>query len=145
MRWKQFLTPVQSMDTESAQQLVTEKKPSEINILDVRQPGEYEAGHIPGSKLMPVGDLGKLALATKCPIAVRGNGLEEVASLTTKLTEMKIKDIVVDTGARKLNQAFQDHIELRRAALYLPTGVSVSRQPVRLLFRSQKQTFSHRS
>jgi acetyl-CoA decarbonylase/synthase complex subunit gamma len=30
---------------------------------------------------------------------------------------MKIKDIVVDTGARKLNRAFQDHIELRRAAL----------------------------
>jgi acetyl-CoA decarbonylase/synthase complex subunit gamma len=64
-----------------------------------------------------VEDLGKLALEAKCPIAVKGNGLEEVASLTAKLTEMKIKDIVVDTGARKLNKAFQDHIELRRAAL----------------------------
>jgi len=64
-----------------------------------------------------VDDLGKLALEANCPIAVRGNGLEEVAGLTTKLTEMKLKDIVVDTGARKLNQAFKDHIELRRAAL----------------------------
>ena len=64
-----------------------------------------------------VEDLGKLALEAKCPIAVRGHGLEEVASLTTKLTEMKIKDIVVDTGARKLGQAFKDHVELRRGAL----------------------------
>ena len=58
MRWKQFLTPVQSMDTEKAQQLVSEKTPSGINIIDVRQPGEYETGHIPGAKLIPVGDLG---------------------------------------------------------------------------------------
>jgi len=64
-----------------------------------------------------VDELGKLALEANCPLAVRGNGLEDVAGLTTKLTEMKLKDIVIDTGARKLNQAFQDHIELRRAAL----------------------------
>ncbi len=64
-----------------------------------------------------VDDLGKLALESGCPIAVRGNGLEEVAGLTAELTEMKLKDIVVDTGARKLNQAFKDHIEMRRAAL----------------------------
>ena len=61
-----------------------------------------------------VEDLGKLALESGCPIAVRGNGLEEVAGLTTKLTEMKLKDIVIDTGARKLNQAFKDHIEIAK-------------------------------
>ena len=59
MRWKQFLTPVQSMDAEKAQQFISDCKPSEVNILDVRQPGEYETGHLPGSKLIPVGDLGK--------------------------------------------------------------------------------------
>ncbi len=59
MRWKQFLTPVQSMNTEKARRLVSEKAPSEITILDVRQPGEYKTGHIPGSKLIPVADLGK--------------------------------------------------------------------------------------
>ena len=59
MKWKQFLTPVQSMTTNKAQQFVSQKAPSEITILDVRQPGEYKAGHIPGAKLIPVADLGK--------------------------------------------------------------------------------------
>ena len=62
-------------------------------------------------------DLGKIALDNNCPIAVKGNSLEEVAELTTKLTEMKVKDIVIDTGARTLKQSFNDHIALRRAAL----------------------------
>ncbi len=64
-----------------------------------------------------VEELGTLALESGCPLAVKGNGLEEVAALTAKLTGMKLKDIVVDTGARKLAQAFQHHIEMRRAAL----------------------------
>jgi acetyl-CoA decarbonylase/synthase complex subunit gamma len=62
-------------------------------------------------------DLGKIALDNDCPIAVKGNSLEEVAELTTKLTAMKVKDIVIDTGARTLKQSFDDHIALRRAAL----------------------------
>jgi len=62
-------------------------------------------------------ELGKLALEHNCPLAVKGNGLEEVAAMTSRLTEMKLKDIFVDTGARKLGQAFQDHIAMRRAAL----------------------------
>jgi len=62
-------------------------------------------------------ELGKLALESSCPLAVKGNGLDEVAAMTSKLTDMKLKDIVIDTGARKLSQAFQDHIALRRAAL----------------------------
>jgi len=64
-----------------------------------------------------VEDLGKLALENKCPLAVRGKDLDEVAELTSKLTEMKLKDIVIDTGARNLRQAFKDHIDIRRAAL----------------------------
>ena len=34
-----------------------DKKPEDYNLLDVRQPGEYERGHLPGAKLIPVGDL----------------------------------------------------------------------------------------
>ena len=64
-----------------------------------------------------VEELGKIALDNDCPIAVRGNSLEEVAELITKLTDMKVKDIVIDTGARTLKQSFDDHISLRRAAL----------------------------
>jgi len=64
-----------------------------------------------------VEDLGKLALDNKCPLAVKGNDLDEVAALTAKLTDMKLKDIVIDTGTRELSQAFKDQIAIRRAAL----------------------------
>lgn len=31
--------------------------PTEYNLVDVRQPGEYEEEHIPGTKLIPLGEL----------------------------------------------------------------------------------------
>lgn len=34
-----------------------QKKPDEYNLIDVRQPGEYEKGHIPGAKLIPITEL----------------------------------------------------------------------------------------
>ena len=57
MRWKQFFTPVKSLDGDQARKFMADKSPGEFTILDVRQPGEYEAGHIPGSKLIPLPDL----------------------------------------------------------------------------------------
>ncbi len=57
MRWKQFFTPVQSMDAVQAKEYLAEKLSDTYTILDVRQPGEYEAGHIPGAKLIPLPDL----------------------------------------------------------------------------------------
>ncbi len=59
MRWKQFFTPVQSMNSEEAREFMAEKTLDEFTLLDVRQPGEYEKQHIPGSKLIPVGELDK--------------------------------------------------------------------------------------
>jgi rhodanese-related sulfurtransferase len=58
MKWKQFFTPVESMDADKAKAFISEKLPHQVNILDVRQPGEYENGHIPGAKLIPVSELG---------------------------------------------------------------------------------------
>lgn len=55
MRWKQFLTPVQSIDSPTAQNLL--KKAPHMELLDVRQPGEYKLGHIPGAKLLPLPEL----------------------------------------------------------------------------------------
>jgi acetyl-CoA decarbonylase/synthase complex subunit gamma len=62
-------------------------------------------------------ELGKLALETKCPLAIRGSSIDEIAEMTVKLTDMGLKDIVIDTGARTLKKSFDDHISLRRAAL----------------------------
>jgi rhodanese-related sulfurtransferase/rubrerythrin len=57
MRWRQFLTPVKSMTPDQARDLVRDKPVEALTLLDVRQPKEYEQGHIPGAKLIPLPDL----------------------------------------------------------------------------------------
>ena len=57
MRWKQFLTPVKSINADQAREHMASKPLQELTILDVRQPNEYEKGHIPGAKLIPLPEL----------------------------------------------------------------------------------------
>lgn len=58
MHWKQFFTPVKSLGSKEAQKLL-EKSENEIQLLDVRQPSEYEESHIAGAKLIPLPLLGE--------------------------------------------------------------------------------------
>jgi acetyl-CoA decarbonylase/synthase complex subunit gamma len=58
-----------------------------------------------------------IAEETGCPLAVRGVDLEEVAELTTELSEAGLKDLFIDSGARDLAGAYIDQISIRRAAL----------------------------
>ena len=57
MNWKQFLTPVRSIDANEAKTYLDGKTMDEITILDVRQPTEYASGHIPGAILSPLPEL----------------------------------------------------------------------------------------
>jgi sulfur-carrier protein adenylyltransferase/sulfurtransferase len=57
MRWKQFLTPVESMDVKEAKAYMARQKEGSFTLLDVRQPGEYEKGRIPGALLIPLPEL----------------------------------------------------------------------------------------
>ena len=59
MRWKQFFTPVKSYTADEARQFMGSKTMDEVNLVDVRQPSEYETAHIPGSKLIPLPDLNR--------------------------------------------------------------------------------------
>lgn len=60
MRWKPFLTPIQSSFTaDQAKKFITQTPGDRFTLLDVRQPEEYAAGHIPGALLVPLGDLPK--------------------------------------------------------------------------------------
>lgn len=59
MRWKQFLTPVQSFNTIEADAYMKRSKADAYTLLDVRQPKEYESEHLPGAKLIPLPDLGQ--------------------------------------------------------------------------------------
>jgi rhodanese-related sulfurtransferase len=57
MRWKQFLTPVESMSAEDAESYIRDHPEGTFTLLDVRQPGEYEQARIPGAELIPIGEL----------------------------------------------------------------------------------------
>ncbi|MDW7772078.1 MAG: rhodanese-like domain-containing protein [Desulfobulbaceae bacterium] len=57
MRWKQFFTPVESINAEHAKKMIREKEHGSYTLLDVRQPAEYEAGHLPAAKLIPLPQL----------------------------------------------------------------------------------------
>jgi rhodanese-related sulfurtransferase/rubrerythrin len=48
---------VQSILPDDVRTIIKEKNANEYCLLDVRQPGEYEQGHIPGAKLIPLGAL----------------------------------------------------------------------------------------
>ena len=62
-------------------------------------------------------EVAKLAKENACPVAVKGANLEEVAELTGIMNQAGIKDIVIDSGARKPKEAFQDEIIIRGSAL----------------------------
>jgi rhodanese-related sulfurtransferase len=47
------------MSAEQAKAFMADRSQDDFNLIDVRQPTEYEAGHLPGSKLIPIADLDK--------------------------------------------------------------------------------------
>jgi rhodanese-related sulfurtransferase/rubrerythrin len=57
MRWRQYFTPVRSLSAQEAREILRRPAGPAATLLDVRQPGEYAAGHIPGAKLIPLTEL----------------------------------------------------------------------------------------
>lgn len=57
MKWRQFFTPVTSITWEEANALPAENPDGDVVFLDVRQPVEYEKGHMPGATLIPLKEL----------------------------------------------------------------------------------------
>jgi rhodanese-related sulfurtransferase/rubrerythrin len=57
MRWKQFFTPVKSFNAVEAENYMHRQASDAFTLLDVRQPAEYDSGHIPGAKLIPLPEL----------------------------------------------------------------------------------------
>lgn len=58
-----------------------------------------------------------LAKEHGCALTVKGDGLDEVSELTTRLTAAGLNDLVIDSGARAPRKVFEDQIFIRRAAL----------------------------
>ena len=55
--------------------------------------------------------------ASPTPVAVKGNGVEDLIPLTTKLKEAGIEEIVLDPGSKNIQDAIKDQTLIRRAAL----------------------------
>ena len=64
-----------------------------------------------------VEEMGNLAKESGLPLAVKGANIDDVIALSDKLTEMGLKDLVIDSGAREIKQLFQDQVAIRRGAL----------------------------
>jgi sulfur-carrier protein adenylyltransferase/sulfurtransferase len=52
-----YFRSVSTLPAEKIRAFLNEKNAGEYNLVDVRQPEEYEGGHLPGAKLIPVGEL----------------------------------------------------------------------------------------
>jgi acetyl-CoA decarbonylase/synthase complex subunit gamma len=83
-----------------------------------------------------------LAKDNGCPVAVRADGLEELAALTEKLDAAGLKNVVIDSGSRTVKQALQDQIVIRSAALnkkYRPLGYPTIVFPVEMTDNPMKE------
>ena len=54
---RQLIEPVESIDAKRAKEYLSDREEGSFTLLDVRQPKEYEGGHIPGATLIPLPQL----------------------------------------------------------------------------------------
>jgi rhodanese-related sulfurtransferase len=54
-----YFKPVSTWSADKIREFLNQNKSGEYNLVDVRQPEEYEQGHLPGAQLIPVGELPK--------------------------------------------------------------------------------------
>ena len=52
-----YFKAVSTWSAEKIREFLNQKSQEEYNLVDVRQPKEYEQGHLPGAQLIPVGEL----------------------------------------------------------------------------------------
>jgi rhodanese-related sulfurtransferase len=52
-----YFKPVSTMTAGEVRAFLRERSPESYNLIDVRQPGEYEVGHLPGARLIPIAEL----------------------------------------------------------------------------------------
>jgi rhodanese-related sulfurtransferase len=52
-----YFKPVSTWPPEKVGEFLNEHSLGEYNLVDVRTPREYEKGHLPGARLIPLGEL----------------------------------------------------------------------------------------
>ena len=56
-----YFKSIPTWPVEKVRDFLNRNSPGDYNLVDVRQPKEYESGHLPGAQLIPVGELEKNA------------------------------------------------------------------------------------
>jgi rhodanese-related sulfurtransferase/rubrerythrin len=57
MKWTSLFKPVKSLSPQEAKEFMAARRAGDYQLLDVRQPSEYERGHISGAQLIPIKQL----------------------------------------------------------------------------------------
>jgi len=86
---------------------------------------------------------GALAKEAACPLAIKGESMDDLIALSEKLAGMGLKDLMLDSGARSVKQGFQDQISIRRAALqsrFRPLGFPTITFPCEMTDDVMKET-----
>jgi rhodanese-related sulfurtransferase len=52
-----YFKPVPTMTAEEVRAYLRQRSADSYNLIDVRQPGEYESGHLPGARLITMAEL----------------------------------------------------------------------------------------
>jgi rhodanese-related sulfurtransferase len=52
-----YFKPVSTWSPDKVRQFLKEKNPEDYNLIDVRTPKEYKGGHLPGARLISVGEI----------------------------------------------------------------------------------------
>ncbi|MFO7667705.1 MAG: acetyl-CoA decarbonylase/synthase complex subunit gamma [Desulfobacterales bacterium] len=60
---------------------------------------------------------GAAAKENNLPLAVKADSIDGLIPLTNKLTEMGLKDLILDPGSREIKKSLEDLVAIRRAAL----------------------------
>lgn len=61
--------------------------------------------------------MAKLAVKHACPLVAKAKGLTQLVELSGRLSDAGVKEIVLDSGAQTLKEAFADQIHIRRAPI----------------------------
>jgi len=153
MELRKLFTPVAAMDVDKAKEYMGEHQEGTYTLLDVRQPWEYEEDHLPGAKLVPLGDLkeGTQNLDPKKPTLVycavggrsrvaaqllSGRGFEEVYNLSGGI---KAFHGVKATGPQELNLEMVREDETPEGILQLAFGMEKALQTFYEICRERAQ------
>ena len=61
LNYSLFREKIESISSERAKEIVSSRELDQFQLVDVRQPGEYAKGHLPGARLIPLGELAERA------------------------------------------------------------------------------------